>query len=396
MKKILIVTGPLYPNVGHNASLVCKLLPYLKERFEIRFLSLVSGADGKALPEKICDTKTYWANASSLDPIHRNAFRLGAKCVDRHGRSDAFDGMLLAHRAREIRKEFQYDIVLCSSEPFIAAVASALLPGNIKKALYIMDPPEVLWDKNVIPFRKKYIKHILKKQDIIFTTKYAIEALKEQGFGKCCKRLVEVLFPMIEDLTFQPTPQDLQMAPDKINLLYCGNMSKALERSPQFYLDVASKLDERFCLYFMGWYCDTIREDYNLSSSANIVTLPQQPYQTALNAMRDADVLINIGNNVRVHLPSKIIEYINLCKPIINIYKYPSCPTLDFTQQYPLSLNLAEYELSVDEAAKRLTDFCLRVKGKEIETDHEWVKEHYSAARPEVLSDLIAGELNQL
>ena len=60
--------------------------------------------------------------------------------------------------------------------------------------------------------------------------------------------------------------------------------------------------------------------------------------------MADADVLINIGNSVPVHMPSKTLEYINTGKPMVNFYKFADCPTLYYTKRYPLCLNLYEKE----------------------------------------------------
>ena len=64
------------------------------------------------------------------------------------------------------------------------------------------------------------------------------------------------------------------------------------------------------------------------------------------------DVLINIGNSVLNQMPSKIFEYINCGKPIINIYKSPECPTLKYLTKYPLALNIPEENIKTDLAQK--------------------------------------------
>ena len=53
-----------------------------------------------------------------------------------------------------------------------------------------------------------------------------------------------------------------------------------------------------------------------------------------------SDVLVNIGNNVNNQLPSKLIEYFNYAKPVLNIYCRPDCCTLSYTTRYPLSINV--------------------------------------------------------
>ena len=93
------------------------------------------------------------------------------------------------------------------------------------------------------------------------------------------------------------------------------------------------------------------------------MTLPNQPYNIALNAMADADILINIGNSVPVHMPSKTLEYINSRKPMVNFHKLPNCPTLHYTRRYPLCLNIFEEGAPDAQTIDRFIRFCADHKG---------------------------------
>ena len=70
--------------------------------------------------------------------------------------------------------------------------------------------------------------------------------------------------------------------------------------------------------------------------------------------MAKSDVLINIGNSVPVHMPSKTLEYINTGKPIVNFYKFKDCPTLYYTNRYPICQNVFEGDECTENTIKSL------------------------------------------
>ena len=121
--------------------------------------------------------------------------------------------------------------------------------------------------------------------------------------------------------------------------------------------------------------------------------MPQQPYEVALQAMADADILINIGNSVPVHMPSKTLEYINTGKPVVNFYKMQDCPTLYYTNRYPLCLNLSEQDPDLDAAADRFMSFCLENKGKTV--DRAYIESEYADCTPEYIAGKILEALEK-
>ena len=176
----------------------------------------------------------------------------------------------------------------------------------------------------------------------------------------------------------------------KIHLLFCGWLYSDI-RSPRYFLDIVSRLDERFEVTFMGRECDLLQERFPIETKAKLITLPNQPYDIALQAMADADVLINIGNSVPVHMPSKTLEYINTGKPMVNFYKFADCPTLYYTKRYPLALNLFEGEKDIDAAAARFVRFCEENIGKTV--DHDWIETEYADCTPRYIAQKILESL---
>ena len=382
------MTGALLPQPGNNANLISKLIPYLREKGEVHILAPAFGET--ELPETVFGVPVHWATDTKRDFKRSFVYPAISKLRDKGGYSDALYETILLRELESVRESFDFDAVLSTSEPFFAASASARIE-NAKKLLYIMDPPECVLGGKGTPFRNRSLGRILKKQDAIFTTPFIREALSENTYGEYDCKITSVGFPMIEEHQRGKT-QVINTQNGKIDLLFCGWLYSDI-RSPEYFLDIVSRLDERFCVYFMGRECEKLRKRFSFETKAEIVTLPQQPYQAAIDAMLDADILINIGNSIPVHMPSKTLEYINTGKPIVNFHKLPDCPTRYYTDRYPKCLNIFEGDGDIDEAAARFIEFCLDNKGKTVE--REYILREYSDCTPRYIAQKIRDILGE-
>jgi len=63
-------------------------------------------------------------------------------------------------------------------------------------------------------------------------------------------------------------------------------------------------------------------------------------HETVMRAMREADVLVNIGNRNPYQLPSKVAEYASIGKPIVNLVAAANDTSAEFLRGYPALLNL--------------------------------------------------------
>lgn len=379
------MTGALLPLPGNNANLISKLIPFLTTENEVHVFAPAYGMT--ELPETFFGVPVHWATDSKKDFKRKYIYPAISKLVDNGGYSDALQEMILLRELENVRKSFDFDTVISTSEPFTSAITATQLDG-VKKILYIMDPPECTRGAKGTSFRNRKLGEILAKQDLILTTPFVREALSCCIYGEYDGKINSVGFPMIEE---HKRGENRILADNgKINLLFCGWMYSDI-RSPKYFLDIVSKLDERFCVYFMGKECDKLRERFDFETKAEVVTLPQQPYQTAIDAMFDADILINIGNSVPVHMPSKTLEYINTCKPMVNFYKFEGCPTRYYTDRYPLCLNLFEGDEDIDGAAQRFIDFCLAQKGRK--ANREYIESEFADCTPQYIAKQILNKL---
>ena len=389
--KILFILGVMYPQPSNNSNLALKIIPALTKNHDVHILAAASGG-AELLPDCINNIPIHWIQDSKSVLKNRFLFPVANKLKDKNGFSDAGRSMLLSENLIRVRKEFPYDAVIATMEPFVNGISLVSLPINIKKIIYLMDPPAaVIKESSGLRYDSKYrsrmLPGIIKKADLILTTHAISAALQECGYCHTNSKIEEVGFPMIQEMIPIKTQSDIPMNPDKINLLFCGTLYAKI-RSPEFFLKIVERLDEHFCVYFMGWDCDKLKDKYPIQSKADIVCLPRQDYQVALNAMQSADILINIGNSVSVHMPSKLLEYFNTGKPIVNIVKLDDCPSLYYTSRYPRCLEIRENEETLNESVAQFIDYCASSKGL-VALKHSEIEKLF----PECTPEMIAGKI---
>ena len=377
--KLLIPTGPLFPQPSNNTVLLSHLLPYLREKHQLQYLSY-SGPAASASPASYQTVPVTMFHDDFTLPRHL-LHTAAARLLDRNGFSDYYIAQLLLRHAEQMDRHSAFDCLISTMEPFFAADAVSRMPGK-KKILYLMDPPAMVSNGTRSAYRDRRIRQILEQQDLILTTPFIQQALLEHGLLPDSAAVRTVGFPLIEDRRLTARPRE----DGKIRLLFCGWLYSDI-RSPKFFLEILSRLDQRFEVTFMGRECEKLIERFAVHTKAELITLPQQPYEAALQAMADADIMINIGNSVPVHMPSKTLEYINTGKPFVNFYKMDDCPTLYYTKRYPLCLNMSEKDPDLDAAARRFIDFCVENKGKTV--DHDDIEREYADCTPEYIANQI-------
>lgn len=362
--KVLIATGPIYPSVGNNANLLRKVADVLSTKHEVRFCSLYYSDLDKDLPNEIHGHHVFWANKYFCS-YHRIISRVLARVFDRNGYSDLELTLLMLYAMRKIRKQYRYDIVLSSMEPFYAANAASKISVK-KKILYLMDPPDVLTGLRGTHYRNKRIRRIINKMDLLVTTPFIMSAFSDRHYELPRHEITG--FPLITDTEecfneiIEGWPEDND---GRITLLFCGWLCSEI-RSPAFFVQIVNRLDRRFRIVFMGKECELLFDKFHIDTEAEVLVFPNQPYIKARSALEKADILINIGNSIPVHVPSKILEYINSGKPIINFHKMPDCPSLYYTERYPLCLNVFEREADPDTILETVKQFCLDNRGNRV------------------------------
>ena len=341
------------------------------------------------LPKKMFGLPVHWVTDERRG-FTRNVLASRAVLSKDRGYIGQLGADLIANAAREQKKRFPFTAVLSTMQPYNCALASSKI-SNVHRFLYLMDPPDMtLENRSQLP-TQIHMKQILQNQDLIFTTPFISDALKTVEYLEADK-ILQVSFPHITPAVLQPTEQDIPMNPDQIHLLFCGALFPNV-RNPQFFLKILAHLDERFCVTFMGRNCEEFWRASAIKTNAKVRVYPPLPYQTAINAMNHADILINIGNNMHVHMPSKTLDYINTGKPIINFHKFADCPTLYYTSRYPLCLNIQENEELSSGCFDRFLNFCLTNRNAKLpRTDIESI---FADCCPEYIANTFLDHIDQ-
>ena len=153
----------------------------------------------------------------------------------------------------------------------------------------------------------------------------------------------------------------------KINLCFIGTFYSDI-RNPQYLLDLMDKLrNTSIVLHILGRLgdCTAMIDEYR-SCHSNVIYHGVVPPTVADDIMLQSDILVHVGNAEDAYMPSKILDYISTGKPIINLCKIPSCPTLALMERYPLGITIYEYADMTEEILSQLVSFCNENKGKSI------------------------------
>lgn len=155
---------------------------------------------------------------------------------------------------------------------------------------------------------------------------------------------------------------------NKINLCFIGKFYSDV-RNPEFLLNLMNQLQNtNVVLHIIGpmGECVEIISRHLSKNCSNIIYHGVVSPTMADDIMLHADILLHVGNAVDSLMPSKILDYISSGKPILNICKIPSCPTLPLMERYPNGMTIYEYENLTDDVLSNVVSFCEDNKGKQI------------------------------
>ena len=157
----------------------------------------------------------------------------------------------------------------------------------------------------------------------------------------------------------------------KVNLCFIGKFYSDV-RNPQYLLNLMEQLrGTNIVLHIIGSMgdCTDMIKASMANGATNVVYHGIVPPSVADDIMLQADVLLHVGNSEDAYMPSKILDYISSGKPILNICKIPTCPTLPLMERYPLGMTVNESDEITEELLDSITRFCTTSKDKSIPFD---------------------------
>jgi glycosyltransferase involved in cell wall biosynthesis len=150
-----------------------------------------------------------------------------------------------------------------------------------------------------------------------------------------------VVIPPLLSLPELPPPAD---AGNRTRLVFLGTLYRTIRR-PDYLLALFAALADRLPdleLHFFGEAreCESSFAPYATLFGRSLHLHGVVSRNRALQAMADATVLVNIGNQTACQLPSKVVEYALTGKPILNIAVHAADSSAAFLASYPRQLTL--------------------------------------------------------
>ena len=299
-----------------------------------------------------------------------------------------------ARAARALHAEHRFDWIISVSHPFTGHVVGLLAKARTQGARWFVDigDPFHLMDEPSPNNRRLYhwLNHavearVVKGADVLCVTTEATQHLYAMHFGLPAQRFV-VVPPLLSLPTLPPPSPRTADAP--LRLVFVGTLYRKL-RSPRFLLACLTALQTALWeslprrgveLHFYGTLNDCADEIAACPPAIReaVVVHGMVARAEALQAMVDADVLVNIGNDSESQLASKVIEYMAVGKPILNLVSLEHDASELALDGYPAVLTLVRDAGLPPEAIAALHDFVLAPPSVPPELAAE-VGERYSA-----------------
>lgn len=190
-------------------------------------------------------------------------------------------------------------------------------------------------------------------------------------YQKYLDKMVPLNFPNVKPLPdFSKDDCVFEFDKDTVNLLFCGIVHDEY-RNPQFLLNTLKQVREngfdRFKVHFLGTSESPVLNQF-MTENSWVVHHGNVPLDKAFATMKDADVLINIGNTFNNQVPSKIFDYFAFGKPILNIERIADCPSKEYFERYPFQFTAKEY-CENPNIVNTLIQFLYDAKGCQLEYD---------------------------
>lgn len=225
---------------------------------------------------------------------------------------------------------------------------------------------------------------LFRNADAVILTNTNVQQRYMELYPECADRL-HVIPPLLSGAFLQPEMQPaVPLAlDDPIRIVYVGSLYRQLRR-PDFLLALFMGLVEaggirRLELHFFGetHECNDAFVPYANQIGRTIHLHGVVPREAAFTTIREAAIVVNLGNTNPCQLPSKLVEYAAAGKPILNIVQNSGEASEDFLKGYRAILNLHDSGIPPSSEQIRLAmqfiDESVRAVGTHC--DNRWIEQ---------------------
>jgi len=130
-------------------------------------------------------------------------------------------------------------------------------------------------------------------------------------------------------------------------------------------LESFSRLSNEVLLHLYGYGCNDIIEKFKKTLGDRLIVHGKVSREETLEAMFNADILVNIGNSIPNQLPSKVFEYISMGKPVVNFAELKEDTSHRYFSKYPLALTVYN-DQDIEKNLSLVEKFIFENKGKSL------------------------------
>lgn len=261
-------------------------------------------------------------------------------------------------KAEILLRETPNATVVSVSPTFTAALVGntiARRQGGLRWVFDMGDPFSIAGESPANNFRlysrlnRRVERELFENADAVTLTNATVRQRYAELYPECADRL-HVIPPLLTSTSLQPeiqpaTPLALE---DPIRIVYVGSLYRQLRR-PDFLLALFMGLvkaggSRRFELHFFGdtRECSDAFVPYGNQVGQTIQLHGVVPRKDALAAIKEASIVVNLGNTNPCQLPSKLVKYAAANKPILNIVRHSGDVSENFMKGYSAILNLTD------------------------------------------------------
>lgn len=261
----------------------------------------------------------------------------------------------------EIIEERSIDVIVAVYYPIETLASISILKSrypNIECVSYELDSAtdgihpggrgDLLFDKAYF----RWMNHIYQKMNRIFIMESHRKHF-EKHYSDWIKKAVFVDIPVLDEQGLPPKKSFDSTA----KFFYTGILDTGY-RSPLKALNCLSELSEhndwQIHFYSRG-NCEQILKEW-AEKNPRICQHGYVSKEVLNRELSEADILLNIGNANSNSLPSKLISYFALGKPIVHFSMQKDDICEDYLRRYPLAL-IISFDDSVEQAKAKITEF---------------------------------------
>ena len=264
--------------------------------------------------------------------------------------------------ARKLIEAKRHDIVVSVSLPFTGHLVGLALKRlhRVRWVVDIGDPFSFMSETPVNNHRLfgrlnyRVESKVLKNADFVSVTTKETKTEYLKYFPNMPASKMTVIPPFfVEPTELDPLTQFFT-GPPKMRLVFAGTLYSRI-RNPAALLELFSSLlatsvGARLELHFLGVIndCEPYFAKYRKLIGTKVFLHGLVSRVSAVRAMKDANILVNIGNSTSYQLPSKVVEYMMLGKPVLNITKLATDSSRNFFLECDGVCTVTEEALSAD------------------------------------------------